>query len=465
MKYRSKILYSATANSAHTSNVDTSVKSDGMTKFINVTIIFLFFPIYLGVGNAHIATTGTVAIYGIFFLFLVNRLVIFHEPIGDFRFKVLLFMLISVATVSAFSVSSSFLVKSLRSYINFVASLLFFFVIVNHNLSLRLEEREKWVEFALGLLILMVAIQIIIGIILYFFPSVGSWLTIFYPPYVDVVETRVTDSGIKRLSSIIIRQESMGEAIATLLPLLLYMLAKTRKFIYQVALLIFSCGVFMSATRSAIILFCMFFILYMLQQRTFFEIPQWFFLALISTFTAILILSFFPSILDQVIYRFSAFFEIYEKGGSLAQIINRKQKWDIAVNATMSNLSLMGNGMISIVGRGKTMNFHNLYLTVLHQIGIMGFVIFFGFIAMLLARIYKSFSIALTQSDRLLAYSVLLSLSILMINSSKYEFNRQPSYQEYVWVLFAVYYLISENIKVKLQVAGKSPGNRRTSVP
>ena len=456
MKYRTKKLYNATANSTYASSMDSSTTIDGMTKFVNATIILLFFPIYLGIGNAHIATTGTVAIYCIFFLFLVNRLVILHKPIGDFRFKILLFMLISIATVSAFSVSSSFLVKSLRSYINFVASLLFFFVIVNHNLTLRLEEREKWIEFTFGLLILMVSIQIIIGIILYFSPSVGSWLSIFFPPYVDVVETRITDSGIKRLSSIIIRQESMGEAIATLLPVVLYMLAKTRKFIYQVALLIFICGVFMSATRSAIILFCVFFILYMLQQRTFFVIPQWFFLTLIGTFSAILIISFFPSILDQVIYRFSAFWDIYEKGGSLTQVLNRKHKWDIAFNTTMSNLSLMGNGMISIIGRGQTMNFHNLYLSILHQIGIMGFVVFFGFIAMLLVRIYKGFRNALTESDRLIAYSVLLSLSILMINSSKYEFNRQASYQEFVWVLFALYYLISENIKVKLQVTNTS---------
>ena len=457
MKYRTKTTYSASANSAYINNANTSAKSDGMTKFINATIILLFFPIYLGIGNAHIATTGTVAIYCIFFLFLVNRLVILHKSIGDFRFMILLCLLISIATISAFSVSSSFLVKSLRSHIDFVASLLFFFVIVNHNLTLRLEEREKWVEFALGLLIIMVAIQIIIGIILYFLPFVGSWLTIFYPPYVDVVETRVTDSGIKRLSSIIIRQESMGEAVATLLPILLYMLAKTRKFIYQIALLLFICGVIMSATRSAIILFSFIFVLYMLHQRTFFEIPHWFYFSLIGTFSAILILNFFPSILDQVIHRFSAFLDIYEKGGSLTQVINRKQKWDIAVNATMSNLSLMGNGMVSIIGGGKTMNFHNLYLTVLHQMGIVGFLVFFGFIASLLKRIYKSFRRALDNEDRMLAYSALLSLVILMVNSFKYEFNRQSSYQEYVWVLFAIYYLIGENIFVKFREAGKCP--------
>lgn len=454
------MFYNCTTSLGNTNNLAANTKIDGMTKLVNVTIVLLFFPIYLGIGNAHIATTATVTIYCIFFLFLTNRLVILHESIGVLRFKLLLLMLVSIATVSAFSVSSYFLVKSLRSYIDFVASLLFFFVIVNHNLTLRLEEREKWIEFALRLLIIMVMIQIIIGIILYFVPSFGSVLAIFYPPYVDTVETRITDSGVMRLSSIIIRQESMGEAIATLLPVLLYMLAKTRKFIYQVALVVFSCGVLMSVTRSAIILFCLFFIIYMLQQRKFFDIPQWFYLSLICTFAAILIIGFFPAILAQVSYRFSNFFEIYEKGGDLAQVVNRKGVWDVALHITMSNLSLMGNGMISIIGRGKAMNFHNLYLNVLHQMGILGFIIFFGFIAKLLSRIYKSFRIALTPGDRLLAYSALLSLSILMINSLKYEFNRQPSYQEYVWVLFAIYYLIGENIYVKFRTPDKCPVDR-----
>jgi hypothetical protein len=459
MKYKTRSFSNYDGSSRYAKSIEATAKIDGMTKLINITIVLLFFPVYLGTGSAHVATSSTVVIYGLFCLYLINRLVILHHSIEDFRFKILLFLLISIATVSAFSVSSSFLVKSLRSYINFVASLLFFFVIVNHNLTLELEERERWIEFILGLLVLMVVIQIVIGIILYFLPSFGSLLAIFYPPYVDSVETRVTDSGIKRLSSIIIRQESMGEAIATLLPFLLYLLAKTKKFIYLLAFIVFTTGVLMSATRSAIILFCFFFILYMLQQRTFFEVPQWFFLSLICTFSVILILGFFPAILDQVIYRFNTFIEIYEKGGSFSQVINRRQKWDIAIRATMSNLSLMGNGMTSIIGRGRTMNFHNLYLTVLHQMGVVGFIVFFGFIAKLLIRIYKSFRTISIQEYRLLAYSALLSLSILMINSSKYEFNRQASYEEYVWVLFAIYYLIAENIFLRSRSPDKLPAS------
>ena len=105
------------------------------------------------------------------------------------------------------------------------------------------------------------------------------------------------------------------------------------------------------------------------------------------------------------------------------------------------------------------MNFHNLYLTVLHQMGVVGFIVFFGFIAKLLIRIYKSFRTISIQEYRLLAYSALLSLSILMINSSKYEFNRQASYEEYVWVLFAIYYLIAENIFLRSRSPDKLPAS------
>ena len=307
------------------------------------------------------------------------------------------------------------------------------------------EKRERWIEFILAFLISMILIQIVLGIILYIFPNFGYIMAIFTNRSIgDTLLYTVDPEGFKRLTGIIIRQESMGEAIVTLLPIVLYKFAKTEKPIYFFVLMLFGCGVIMSATRSAIILFCLFSIIYMFQQRKLFKIPQWFFLSFICTLATILIIGFFPSTFENVINRFSLAFQMYQKGEPIIGVMNRDEVWSIAFHATISNLNLFGNGMISLVGSKMKTDFHNLYLTILYQMGILGFIVFWGFIAMLILRTYKSFKIALNDKDRLIAYSVLMSLSILIINSVKFEFNRDASYQQYVWVLFAIYYLIGE---------------------
>ena len=186
-------------------------------------------------------------------------------------------------------------------------------------------------------------------------------------------------------------------------------------------------------------------------QGNCFNLTLWMTLSLSGVLATFIILTYYPSILDPVMSRFSMAFDTYGKSGRLAEVVNRQGILDKVLPIVIHDISFMGNGMVSIVDHKTRMHFHNLYLTVLHQMGITGFLVFFGFISMLIQKLFFSWRNSLVKMDQLLAYSALLSLFILMLNSIKFEFNRSASYQQYVWVLFAIYYLIGKNVLEKVQ--------------
>jgi len=128
----------------------------------------------------------------------------------------------------------------------------------------------------------------------------------------------------------------------------------------------------------------------------------------------------------------------------LITILNRDLVWPIAFNLTRNTISLFGHGPVQAYVLGfPVYNFHNLYLSLLFQFGIIGSIVFVCFLGTLAKRLF-TITRRLKQKrgiDYLLAVACLLSLMMFVINEIKFEFNRSDSYQQFVWCIFSIYYM------------------------
>ena len=410
-----------------------------MNKLIYFTIVTIFFPIYLRFSGKDALTTGSIFILFTFGHFIANWLI----NRGDSKKFILLVVFFSLLGLFNTSVAPAELLgKSFRHFIAFFCSMLLFFTIANHLLGLEDSRRRYTIETLVNLIVIMVAIQIIIGTILYFYPPFGRLFSVFTTRDKDILETQV--QVYKRLSSIVAGGEGFGEIIAALAPLVLYMVFKRGGKIFPTALFVlYTVGVILSATRSSILLFGLasmtFFVLNIKQIK----LSKALFFSYIFLIALIIIIFCSPTIINKlseswevVATRFNVLGETYSKTDSLYTAINRRV-WEYATSIVIQNLNLFGNGMVT------PRNFHNLYLTLLYKFGVVGagcFVIFFIYLLIKLVRGYRQ---AVDPVNKSLLSACLISFATLLINEIKFEFTRYSSYQQLIWMLFAIYWAAS----------------------
>jgi len=173
----------------------------------------------------------------------------------------------------------------------------------------------------------------------------------------------------------------------------------------------------------------------------------------ISSLTSSLVIYFIyiPNALNQIIIRFGIFLDVFKKTGSVVAAIDRDRVWDIGVTKVVYSLNLFGNGLITIINN-EEFHLHNLFLTVLHQLGVVGFLFFFGLMGWIFIAIILSIKQVKDKYDRCLINSILMAFIIFFLSEMKCEFNRGSSYQQVIWILLGIFYLISQTLKDKKSV-------------
>jgi hypothetical protein len=409
-----------------------------LIKLIYFTIVAVFFPIYLQFQGKDATTTGSVAIICLFCIYASG---LFTKVIS-FKFLLLVFAFSIIGMVSSsFLPSYDLTMKSIRHLGAFICSMLLFFVVVNYYTHINEPERKERINGLISFTLLMGAIQITIGIILYFYPPIGKPLAIFAPRNVDVLIT--VSAGAKRLQSIMTGWEEIGEFIAVLSPLVFYRLAKaSSKFLPSLYLVLYTIGVILSATRSAIILFILAGLVFVaLNRRTirFHRIILGSYLLGMCISIMVFISSSLLKYWDAAMGRFLEFSSTYTKTGSLTKAIDRDSAWSYGSQVVSNNLTWFGSGMVT------PGNFHCLYLTIIYTLGIIGAAIFFGFLVYLLVRLFVSARRAVDSDMKCLVSACIISLGVFLVNEVKYEFNRDFSYQSFIWLLFAIFWLVSHH--------------------
>jgi O-antigen ligase len=365
---------------------------------------------------------------------------------GAANFAVIIFAMLVSGLVATFSTQPGYLGPSFRRYLQFASSLLLFFAAVNYYLELDVEKQKNRIEMLFSLLITMIIIQIFIGSLIYFFPPFSEYLSLFTTRTETAIVSPVTTEGFKRLTCLIAGGENLGEILAVISPIVLYKLVKTGRVYYHILLYLLLAGCLLTVTRSSVLLFLAGLITFFFLNRKLVHISTWIIIPYSFLLAFVVAIYWFPDIFDPLTTRFKTVFIEYESSQSLTAALNRRKVWALAFETVLSELNLFGHGMLSIVGGkgGKTVNFHNLYLTVLYQRGIVGFLLFLFFLWKIFWSLLKSLRHTTNNYDICLVTSCLISFFILLINEVKFEFTRHASYQQVIIFLLAVYYLSSQ---------------------
>ena len=239
--------------------------------------------------------------------------------------------------------------------------------------------------------------------------------------------------------------EQIGELIAVIYPLALYKLitsVRIKQKIFAILFVILLIGAVMTGTRSinGLILFSTILVLLAKTGRLYKKKI----IILVSgiTITTLIILFFSPfTIFDTLFERAITTFDTYKTGSQMDILLNRQLVWPDAWSTTINTLSLFGHGPSQAAKLGLAKyNFHNLYLSLIFQFGVVGSPLFIFFFMALLKKMLGHISKD-KANVKLLKTCCILSLLTFLINEIKFEFNRGDSYQQLVFVLFSIYFL------------------------
>ncbi len=140
----------------------------------------------------------------------------------------------------------------------------------------------------------------------------------------------------------------------------------------------------------------------------------------------------YPKIVNNMMLRFADAASTYHsKKSTIFEVVNRDNFPDF-LQEVVSHLSLFGNSLARV-------DYHNLFLTTVHQLGILGSLLFFVVLLAPLVRIIANMKAIIGKP---LVISSLIFLVIFFINETKFEFTRNSSYEQICWVVFAVIYSI-----------------------
>lgn len=395
----------------------------------------IFFPVHIQIMGKDALTTGSASILLLCFFFVLrtlfnndNRMIYLFTPL----------LLMVLTTYSSMTVSADHLGGSVRHMTEFLTSIIFFVIVTNHLYSDsfgRAEDKASYIEKFISFLLLMVAIQSIIGLLLYFKPEYGKFLAMFSTRDKEMIETQFDfTANIKRLGSLIGGGEQFGELLAVIFPLQVYKLFTDKKCIFQlIMLLFFVMIILLTATRSAIVLSIftgMMFVFINIRNIKYRRlIPLFFILLLAVTIFPYL----FPEKFYAIILKALARFDLVTSSNNIVSAINRESVWGPALNDLSRKLNFFGNGMV------VKFNYHCLYLTVIYKLGIVGScVFFFIFLKIFLSMLKALRKLTIYNRDWLLVTALFLSFSSLLINEVKFEFIRQASHQQIIWFVLAL---------------------------
>jgi O-antigen ligase len=297
-------------------------------------------------------------------------------------------------------------------------------------------------------------VHVFLSFIIFNFPFIEKYFTIFLNREQEFLGGHVRDGFYTRATSIFTGGEEFGELLVLLFPFALYKIFTSRKKIYSLVLGAFLLGAIISGTRSAFLL-----IIFQVITFVYILVPKKYNTQkiVISVTLVTIILLMFPVIFKYsfiLVERLRMTVELTGHNNDITSMVNRSMVWPPAYALTISTISLFGHGPTQAHVLGYPVyNFHCLYLSLIFQLGIIGSIVFLFFLFILVKRLWNSLrTCKIQEKEYLLVVTCLLSLICFLINEIKFEFNRSDSYQQFVWICFAIFCLIGlQNREYKIE--------------
>ncbi len=417
---------------------------------VKIVIITSFFSIPVNISTTNLGSTSQYIIIGVFFLFIVGYLIGWVKVVFTKNIFLMISLLFANGAISTFSTLGNHDIfrTSFWSLIMLITCG-FFLLIIDSIDFINKEEKEKYFTQLMDLIIFLTCVQVIIGAIVYYVPDAGTYLSIFYSENNEqFLVTTITVKNIARLRTIVLTVESLGEFVSVLMPYILYRLtAKKFSPVYIVYMLILCSGLMLSATRSGMILTCFSIVVYLVFIETSLKKK----ISLIfSTVVVLLIIFYFNVGVSTSSERFLMAYDNYMAGGTVLDVANRSFFKD-NLGFLFDTISLFGNGLVSPLMYGILyIDFHNLFMTILFRYGVVGFIIYFSFPAILIKQTFAQYKLFSTEK---IYKVILLSIFIFFVNECQFEYTRQLSGVLIIWQLFSVYFLLVKNMPPRYVVS------------
>jgi O-antigen ligase len=408
-------------------------------------MIMITFPITLQYAGRDALTTGTLVIFVTLAWALTKHRISATVANDKFLFTLLL-LLICIAFIGmATKTPGEYWGTVSRHYLNFVSSIAVFILIIHSQyIHGTANSKRDYIEKIISALLWITVINVLLSLFILNFPWVEKYFAVFLRRTHEHLSGYIIDGVYTRATTVFTSGEGFGELLILLFPFALYKIFTSPKKIYLFVIIVLLLGILITGTRSAflIIVFQSALFVYVLVPRTY-NTKKFVFTAgfiFISILMLPVFLKYAPILMDRV----QETFTLVQKDADISRIANRQVVWTMAYDVTMKTISLFGHGPIQASGLDfPVRNFHNLYLSLLFQFGIIGTIIFLLFFLVLAKRLFKTAKKMKSREDTiyLVAAACLLSFFCFLINEIKFEFNRSDSYQQFTWIFFAVFYL------------------------
>ncbi len=387
---------------------------------------------------------GTVTTFLVFFA-VFTTLVDAALRRVELRFRpveIAIYLLALVGLASFGTKSPELVFGSVRPYYIFLSGLCLFWLIVKSAPP----EPDRRMSYAMRLLdglFVVAAIQVAVGLLVYFVPPTGAAFTFFLPTQQDGLHARVTDENIRRLTTLITGPEPTGEMLAMLAPLVLCRYFDSGRAAYLWLYLAMACAEVLTATRSTNALFALASLMVIYAHSTRARASKVLTLLTVAGAGALVVVVLRPDFGDSLLTRLAGTrFEI----GDAAEIgasLNRASVWAAAVE-DLAGLPPFGHGFARVRSDGDSpVNFHSLYLTTLYQLGWLGAPVLWALLAMILVKLARRARRGKEPRIRAVCFCSFVALALFLVNEIKYEFNRHQPYMQFCWVLLALFYLLA----------------------
>lgn len=399
------------------------------------TIFMIFFPIPVRLMGRDALTTGTVCILVLYLSFLVKA---FRERKiirdGDLCVYAVLFCGVVSTMIAIYTgqYDSEQTKAAIRQCFIFGSALLFYIVVKNTDEQVKKEaasDNLPYVDRLLNLFLLLTAVHILIALAIKYFPVSKNIFLIFYT--LDS-QSIATGQDLARSDSFVYSYEDLGEIVASLAPIVIYKWYKHRHYLWLLCLSLYAYGALTTVTRSAIVLFLLGSVISWLYYSRL-DFRNTLVMAGVFLISLVVVSAAVPTMLEEVLERFDLATEAYESGGTLFETINRGNLPDIWESIDQES-PMLGHGLYRV-------DFHNLFLTTMYQIGFVGVALFFSIFIGLVVRLAR---VEKNDDNRALIFSCLMFIAIFMINETKFEFTRTASYMQICCGLFGTMFLASK---------------------
>ncbi len=400
-----------------------------LSNLIFLSILSIFYPFY---SSKIILPISIYIIYFSFFVFIGKKVI----PLNILFITLFGFMIITF--LSSFMTESIYYSTAIKRAFTITGAVILFIMITSFISKLDNNSKMNFLLKLLKLVLILLMIEVIYGLISLIYPNILNITFLFTGG--EPRESYGSEYFI-RLTGIFLTPESAGEILATILPLnfAIYIYSKDRTFLFSAIVTL--TGLMLTLTRSAIFLGLIGLIFFaIIGLRGKYRMKIVYFVSFIFLVSPI-ILFLFPSLLQDIVYRFNITLDNFFISGLTLDTINRGM-FENAYFYVLNNINVLGHGMVTIVPTG-VLHLHNLYLTLLFQLGIIGLILFLFFLLQVFVVNIKALKkIKNDKNKKMIIVAILIGLMVFCLNEFKFEFMRHSSYQYLTFVILSIFYNI-----------------------